>query len=49
MLMTIHATGTTLLEFFSSPYTLQEDLNIDGRVISSGSMVCEGTFLPPPL
>ena len=33
--------------FSSCPYTLQEDLNIDGQVISSGEMACEGHYVFP--
>ena len=36
--------GYYIIKFSSSPYTLQSDLNIDGKVISSGGMVCEGTY-----
>ena len=36
--------GYYIISFSSSPYTLQTDLYIDGQVISSGEMVCEGTF-----
>ena len=31
-------------QFYSSTYTLQEDLIIDGEVISSGEKVCEVTY-----
>ena len=31
--------GYYIINFSSSPYNLQEDLNIDGQVISSGEMV----------
>ena len=30
--------------FYSSTYTPQSDLNIDGQVIFSDVMVCEGTY-----
>ena len=36
--------GYYIIRFPSSPYTLQADLIIDGQVISSGKMVCEGTY-----
>ena len=32
--------GYYIIKFSSSPYTLQEDLIIDGQVIYSGEMVC---------
>ena len=32
---------------FSSPYILQAYLSIDGQVISSGGIVCEGTYFFP--
>ena len=35
--------GYYIIKFFSYPYTLQADLIIDGKVISSDEMVCEGT------
>ena len=37
--------GYYIIKFASSPYTLQTDLNIDGRVIFSGEILCEGTHL----
>ena len=36
-----------IIKIPSSPYTLQSDLNIDGQVISSGEVVCEGTYFFP--
>ena len=39
--------GYYIIKFSSSPYTLQSDLSIDGRVISSGEMVYEGTYFFP--
>ena len=36
--------GYYIIIFSSYPYTLQEDLNIDGQVISSGEMVYEGSY-----
>ena len=36
-----------IIRFSSTPYTLQEDLNIDGQLISSGEMVFEGTYYFP--
>ena len=36
-----------IITFSSSTYTLQAELNIDGQVISSGKMVCEGTYYFP--
>ena len=32
--------GYYIITFSLSPYTLQEDFNIDGKVISSIEMVC---------
>ena len=32
---------------YSSICTLQTDLNIYGQVVSSGEMVCEGTYYLP--
>ena len=37
--------GYYIIKFSSSPYTLQADLSIDFRVISSGEMVNEGNYL----
>ena len=37
--------GYYTIKFSSSPYTLQVGLSIDGQVISSGKIVCEGTYL----
>ena len=34
-------------QVFSSPYTLQADTSIVGQVISSGEMICEGTYFFP--
>ena len=39
--------GYYIINFSSSPYTLQSDLSIDGWVISSGEMVREGTYFFP--
>ena len=36
--------GYYVIKFSSSPYILQAYLNIDGKVISFGEMVCEGTY-----
>ena len=36
-----------IITFSSSTYTLQAELNIDGQVISSGKMVCKGTYYFP--
>ena len=36
-----------LIYYQKSPYTLKEDLNIDGQVISSGEMVCEENYFLP--
>ena len=35
--------GYYIIKVSSSPYILQADLSIDGQVISSGEIVCEGT------
>ena len=37
--------GYYIIKFSSSPYTLQADLSIDFRVISSGEMVCEENYI----
>ena len=39
--------GYYIIKFYLSPYTLQAYLSIDGQVISSGEMLCEGTYLSP--
>ena len=39
--------GYYIIAFSSSPYTLQADSSIDGQVISSGEMLCEGTYFFP--
>ena len=39
--------GYYIIKFYSYPYTLQADLSIDDKVISSGVIVCEGTYLFP--
>ena len=39
--------GYYIIKFFSSPYTLQADLSIDLQVISSGKILCEGTYFFP--
>ena len=39
--------GYYVIKFSSYPYTLQLDLIIDGKVVSSGEMVCEGTYFFP--
>ena len=39
--------GYYIIKFSSSPYTLQEELIIDGQVISYGEMVYERTYLFP--
>ena len=36
--------GYYITKVSSSPYTLQEDLSIDGHVISSSEIVCEVTY-----
>ena len=36
--------GYCIIIFSSSPYTLQQNLSIDGQVLSSGEMVCEGNL-----
>ena len=33
-----------IIIFSSYPYTLQADLNIYGQLISSGEILCEGTY-----
>ena len=39
--------GYYIIKLSSYPYTLQADLSIDGQVISSGKIVCEGNYLFP--
>ena len=39
--------GYYIIRFSSSAYTLQVNLNIDGQIISSDEMVCEGTYYFP--
>ena len=39
--------GYYIIRFYSSPYTLQSDLNKDGQVVYSGEMVCEGNYYFP--
>ena len=36
--------GYYIIKFSSSQYILQEDLSIDEQVISSGGILCEGTY-----
>ena len=36
-----------ITKFYSSPYTLQSDLSMDGQVITSGEILCEGTYIFP--
>ena len=37
--------GYYIIKFYSSPYTIQSDLSIDGQVVSSGKIIWEGTYL----
>ena len=47
MLKIIHTMVAILFEFIhQQTYILQEYLNIDRQVISSGETVCDGTFSP---
>ena len=39
--------GYYIIKISSSLYTLQVDLSIDGQVISSGEILCEGTYFFP--
>ena len=39
--------GWYIIRFSLSLHTLQSDLNIDGQVISSDEMVCEGNYYFP--
>ena len=39
--------GYYIINFSSSPYKFQSDFSIDGQVISSGKMLCEGTYFFP--
>ena len=36
--------GYYIIRFSSFSYTVQEDINIDGQVLSSSEMVFEGTY-----
>ena len=36
--------GYYIIKFSSCLYTLQADLSIDGQVISSGEIICEGNY-----
>ena len=40
--------GNYIIIFSSSPYTLQEDLSIDEKIISAGKIVCKGTIFFNP-
>ena len=33
-----------IIKFTSTPYTLQQDLNMNGKVIFYGGILCEGTY-----
>ena len=39
--------GYYIIKISSYPYTLQAEMSIDGKFISSGEMVFEGTYLFP--
>ena len=39
--------GYYIIKFYSLPYNLQPDLSIDGQVISSRKIVCEGNYFFP--
>ena len=39
--------GHYIIKFSSSPYNFQAELTIDGQVIFSGKMLCEGTYFFP--
>ena len=39
--------GYYIIKFYSLPYNLQPDLSIDGQVISSIEIVCEGNYFFP--
>ena len=39
--------GYYIIEFSSSPYTLQAELSIYGQVISSSKILCEGNYFFP--
>ena len=39
--------GSYIIKLSWSSYTPQSDLSINGQVISSGEMVCEGTYFLP--
>ena len=36
--------GYSIIKMSSSTYTIQANLSIDGKVISSSEIVCEGTY-----
>ena len=36
--------GYYIIKYYSYPNTIQSDWNIDVQLISSGEMVCEGTY-----
>ena len=38
--------GSYIIRFSLYPYTLQEGFNLDGQVISSCYIFCEGTYFP---
>ena len=46
-LMILHVMVTILSNLFSSPYTLQSDLSIEGKFISSSELVCKGMYVFP--
>ena len=39
--------GYYIIRFYLYPYTLKAYFNIDGQVIYSGKMVCEGNYYFP--
>ena len=39
--------GYYIIKFYSLPYNLQPDLSIDGQVISSSEILCEGNYFFP--
>ena len=39
--------GYYIIKFSSSPYTIQADLSIDAKFLSSSEMLCKGTYFFP--
>jgi hypothetical protein len=39
--------GFYIVKFMSTPYSLQQDMNVNGDCISSGELVCDAEYLSP--